>query len=177
MTRTHIISADGTTYEAIPARTALRRKIIRRIIAGTAILITALFLSAAIIGLQKAAIEGTKQGPNATDYATLRDAQKANPNSDCYFEWNEVQNAFEVICSGQPSMHHTAASTISLTTIKKACRIATRAMKQDCYALYLRRDWADPRGSYTPAGPALVKECIDQYRGRELADCFTQEIG
>lgn len=176
MPRTYIISGDGTRYESLPARTALRRKIIRRVIAGTVLLITALFLSAAIIGLQKAAVEGTKQGPNATDYATLRDAQRANPHSDCHFEWNEVQNAFEVICDA-PHPTPTADSAISLTTIKKACKIATARMKQDCYALYLRKAWADPRGSFTPDGKALVKECISQYRGRELADCFTQEIG
>jgi hypothetical protein len=54
MPRTYITSADGTLYEAIPARRALTRKIIRRSIGGIALIITALFLSAAIIGLNEA---------------------------------------------------------------------------------------------------------------------------
>lgn len=175
MTRTFITDAEGTVYEAISAKKATRRKIIRRTITGTITVITALFLSAAIIGVNNAA--HTPQGPNTDDYRTLRNAQKANPHSDCFFEWNEVQNAFEVICPPAPRMTHTASSTISLPAIKKACKVATKGMKQDCYALYLRKAWADPRGSYTPDGKALVKECISQYRGVELADCFTQEIG
>jgi hypothetical protein len=137
MTRTYITAADGTIYEAISARTALRRKIINRTIAGITILITALFLSAAIIGLQRAAIEG----------------------------------------AGAPHTAPTAAHITTLPEMQRACRKAPKGAKQDCYALYLRRAWADPRGSYTAAGPLLVRDCISQYRGAELADCFTQEIG
>lgn len=64
---------------------------------------------------------------------------------------------------------------VSFKAMQKACTKAAKKSKNDCYALYLRRDWHNSF-SYTPAGPALVKECISQYRGRELADCFTQEF-
>lgn len=137
MTRTYITAADGTLYEAIPARRALTRKIIRRTIWAITLIVTALFLSAAIIGLNQA------------------------------------------IHTPAPTMTHTAAAIdpgINLATAKKACRRAPKGSGQDCLALYLRRAWHTP-STYTPAGPALVKECISQYRGRELADCFTQEIG
>lgn len=57
MTRTHIIAADGTRFAQVG-----RTKIIaRRWIGGIFLIITALFLSAAVIGLQRAAIEGDDQ--------------------------------------------------------------------------------------------------------------------
>lgn len=175
MTRTYIIDAEGTRFEAIPARTALRRRIIRRTIAGAATTITAIFLSAAIIGVNNAA--HTPQGPSADDISTLHQAEKANGKGKCWLEWNFEAKGFEAICA--PRAGHTAkgiAEGINITTAKKACRRAPRGSMQDCLALYLRRDWHDTR-TYTPAGPALVKECISQYRGTELADCLTQEIG
>lgn len=136
MPRTYIIAADGTRFEALTARRALRRKVISRIIAGIAILITALFLSAAIIGLGKAAREG----------------------------------------SPAPHIAPTADTAISLRAAKKACRPAPRGAMQDCLALYMRHAWSDA-STFTPEGKVLVKECNSQYRGRELADCYTQEIG
>lgn len=55
MTRTHIITADGTHFEEIGAKKARNRKILRRVIGITATLLTAIFLSAVIIGFSKAA--------------------------------------------------------------------------------------------------------------------------
>jgi hypothetical protein len=55
MPRTHIITADGTHFEEIGAQRATRRKIIRRLIGIGATLITAIFLSAVIIGFSRAA--------------------------------------------------------------------------------------------------------------------------
>jgi hypothetical protein len=137
MTRTYIIAADGTRFEAIPARIALRNKILRRMIAALVITLTAIFLSAVIIGFSRAATEG----------------------------------------AGAPHTAPTAAHITTLPEMQRACRKAPKGAKQDCYALYLRRAWSDPRGSDTAAGPLLVRDCISQYRGAELADCFTQEIG
>lgn len=142
MNRTYIIAADGTRFEEIAARTATRRKIIRRTIGGIALILTALFLSAAIIGLRHAA------------------------------------GVPDTIPSHTPSMSKTSSQLIAtnIRTMQRACAKAPRGSKQDCMALYLRGAWFDAH-NYTPAGPALVKECISQYRGAELADCFTQEIG
>lgn len=134
MTRSIIIDAQGQRWESISAK----RRMIRRMIAALVITLTAIFLSAAIIGLNQAA--------------------HSTP---------------------APTMTHTAKAIdpgINLSTAKRACAKAPRGSMQDCLALYLRRAWHTP-STYTPAGPALVKECISQYRGRELADCFTQEIG
>lgn len=135
MTRTYIIAADGTRFEALTARTALRRKVISRTIAALAILITALFLSAAIIGLGNAAREGNT-----------------------------------------PRIAPTATQGLSLTAARKACRPAPRGAMQDCLNLFMRHAWGY-KGSFTPEGAILVRDCISQYRGAELADCFTQEIG
>lgn len=132
MARMHIISGDGTRFESINDR----RFVLRRIIAIFVLLITALFLSAAVIGLQRAAI-----APTPTPAA-----------------------------SSTPSLSFAAA--------KKACAIAhphTPAWGA-CIDLYMRHAWHDDRNS-TPEGAVIVKDCISQYRGQELTDCFTQEIG
>lgn len=168
MTRTHIVAADGTQFVARG-----RGKVIARRATGAAFLIiTALFLSAAAIGLHRAAIAPAT--PSPADFAILHDAEKANGKGSCHLEWNEEQAGFEVICA--PSATPTASTAISLTTARKACRLAGAMGMQDCLALYMRNAWASA-STYTPAGPALVKECISQYRGAELRDCFTQEIG
>lgn len=98
MPHTYITSADGTVYEAVSARTALRRKIARRTIAAAFTVITALFLSAAVIGLQRAAITPT-YAPDPATIKILREAQQANPNGSCHIEWTE-DSSFEVICKG-----------------------------------------------------------------------------
>lgn len=134
MPRTYIIDAEGTRFVPI----TMRARIIRRTIGGITLLITALFLSAAIIGLSNAAKAGGDNTPHTAP---------------------------------------TAAHITTLAEIKGACRKAPKGAKQDCYRLYLSRSWSDARGSDTAAGPLLVKECISQYRGAELADCLTQEIG
>lgn len=54
MTRTHIIAADGTRFVA----QGQGARITRRILAAAFLIITALFLSAAIIGFSRAAREG-----------------------------------------------------------------------------------------------------------------------
>lgn len=54
MPRTHIITADGTHFEEVGATKARTRKIIRRTIGIAATLLTAIFLSAVIIGFSKA---------------------------------------------------------------------------------------------------------------------------
>lgn len=64
---------------------------------------------------------------------------------------------------------------ISLAKVDKACAPAGKALRDACRSLYLRRDW-HTANTYTPAGPALVKECIAQYRGIELRYCLTQEV-
>lgn len=186
MTRTKIIAADGTEFESIPARTALRRKVIRRTISTAVLLITALFLSAAVIGLQKAAVEA----PKANDTASYNDGWNS---ALADLEWiyrnggkDQIMNCLEAshtsdelgACLGKDNMTP-AAATVKATWLpiaRAACAKAPRGAMQDCLALYMRGAWFDAR-TYTPAGPALVKECISQYRGAELADCFTQEIG
>lgn len=55
MPRTHIITADGTHFEEVGATKVRTRKIIRRTIGFAATLLTAIFLSAVIIGFSKAA--------------------------------------------------------------------------------------------------------------------------
>lgn len=129
MTRTYIIAADGTRF----VRQGRTRRIAGIMTGITFTLLTAIFLSAAIIGAGKAAREGINAEP-------------------------------------------TASTTISLKAAQKACIRAPRGSKQDCLALYMRSAWSSPN-NYTPAGKILVRECISQYRGAELRDCFTQEIG
>ena len=68
-----------------------------------------------------------------------------------------------------------ATSTTSLAKVDKACAKAGKGNLNACRALYLRKAWQD-KNTYTPAGPALVKECIDQYRGIELRYCLTQPV-
>lgn len=69
-----------------------------------------------------------------------------------------------------------ASPAIPLAKAQKACRKVPRGMRQDCLALYMRSAWTTP-SSYTPAGPVLVKECLDQYRGIELRLCLEHPIG
>jgi hypothetical protein len=130
MTRTHIIAGDGTRF--VPQQ---RKWVLLRATAYiTFLVITALFLSAAVIGFHRAAIEGT------------------------------------------PSP---AASSITLPkplpAALRACRTVPTRFQGYCIGLYLRPAYTINR-VYTPAGPALVKECLDQYRGGELAYCLTQPI-
>jgi hypothetical protein len=168
MTRTHITAADGTRFVQV----GQGARIARRILGGVALLATALLLSAAVIGLNRAAIAPAT--PSPADIAILHNAEKANGKGACHLEWNETQSGFEVICNTNPEP--SASTAIKLTTARKACRAAGVRGMQDCLALYMRNAWSSA-DTYTPAGPALVKECISQYRGAELRDCFTQEIG
>lgn len=131
MTRTHIITADGTHFEEVGAKKARTRKIIRRVIGITATLVTAIFLSAVIIGFSKAATPST-------------------PGAD--------------IALPKP-----------LAGALSACHGIDPRWQGYCIALYLRPAY-DIDNTHTPAGPALVKECRDQYRGQELASCLTQPI-
>lgn len=173
MTRAHIISADGTRYEEVTAQKATRRKVIRRIIAGTATLATTIVLSAALIGLHRAEIAPAT--PSPTDIAILHQAEKANGKGNCHLEWNETQKGFEVICDA----HHapTAAEALTLTGARKACAHTTRGRQQGaCLNLYMRHAWQGTH-TYTPEGKVLVKECRAQYRGVELTICLEQEVG
>jgi hypothetical protein len=72
-----------------------------------------------------------------------------------------------------------AASSITLPkplpAALNACRTVPTRFQGYCVGLYLRPAYTIGR-VHTPAGPALVKECIDQYRGGELAYCLTQPI-
>jgi len=127
MTRTHIITADGTHFEEVDATKARTRKIIRRTIGIAATLLTAIFLSAVIIGFSKA--------------ATPTPAPLPKP----------------------------------LAGALKACEGIDARYQGYCIGLYLRPS-VKIDNTFTPAGPALVKECRDQYRGQELASCLTQPI-
>ena len=69
-----------------------------------------------------------------------------------------------------------ATAGIPLAKAQKACRPAPKGMRPDCLALYMRSAWTTPH-SFTPAGPALVTECLDQYRGTELRLCLEHPIG
>lgn len=131
MTRTYITAGDGTLYRA----EGMVARNIRRCLRTAFFLLLAIFASAAIIGLQRAAIAPTSA----------------------------------------PAPTATKITVIKIADAKKACVKAPKGSMQDCLALYLRHAWSDAR-TFTPAGPALVKECFSQYRGRELADCLTQEI-
>lgn len=153
MTRTYITAADGTLYEAVTPRQQTRRKIIRRTLAGIALIIAALFTSAAVIGLSQA--------------TTAPRIEEDMPGWDCATMGNRE-------CGMTPTASATKA--INIRAAKAACMRAPRKAMQDCLALYLRGAWFDAN-NFTPAGPVLVRECISQYRGAELADCFTQEIG
>jgi hypothetical protein len=93
MTRTHIIAADGTRFVQV----GQGARMTRRILAAAFLIITALFLSAAVIGLHRAEIAPAT--PSHTDMTTLRNAERAHGKGNCALEWNETQNAFEVICS------------------------------------------------------------------------------
>lgn len=123
MTRTHIITGDGTHYEEVGATKARNRKIFRRVIGIAATLATAIFLSAVIIGFSQAATPTALPKPLAG----------------------------------------------ALT----ACKGVDARWQGYCIGLYLRPAHKDAN-TFTPAGPALVKECLDQYRGQELASCLTQ---
>lgn len=70
MTRTHIITADGTRFVAQGQGKTLARKII----AGAFLIITALFLSAAVIGFHRAAIAPS----------TLHDGDKITIDTNCW---------------------------------------------------------------------------------------------
>jgi hypothetical protein len=61
-------------------------------------------------------------------------------------------------------------------TIPGVCRhpSITRSMIKDCVALAGRGKVVAPGKYEIPAGKVLVKECTDQYRGAELADCLKQ---
>lgn len=67
-----------------------------------------------------------------------------------------------------------------ITKALKACDEVPAQFKGYCTALYLRPAYNIDMGdsaTYTPAGPALVKECTDQYTARdELGMCLTQGI-
>lgn len=123
MTRTHIITGDGTHYEEVGATKARNRKILRRVIGLAATLATAIFLSAVIIGFSQAATPTALPKPLAG----------------------------------------------ALT----ACKGVDARWQGYCIGLYLRPAHKDAN-TFTPAGPALVKECLDQYKGQELASCLTQ---
>lgn len=94
MTRTTIITADGTrlTPEG-HSRTLLRRAMI--ILAA---IMGALIISAALIGFIKAATApAITNRPSAEEFAILHNAERAG-GKNCRLEWNEIQNAHEVIC-------------------------------------------------------------------------------
>lgn len=131
--RTHIISADGTTFVATPKATRTRRKIIA-LACGIA---AAPFMLAALVGI----------GLAATGNAT-------------------------------PPIDNPAPLDKAIT----ACADAPAQFQGYCIGLYLRPaydlDMGDAGASHTPAGPALVQECLEQGLDREeLGACLTQPIG
>jgi hypothetical protein len=92
MTPTSIITADGDRF--------IREGRAKRAIIRIAILLGLIFLSAAIIGMGKAALAPahTEYRPSPANFAILHRAQAANPTKECYLEWNEIQGDHEVIC-------------------------------------------------------------------------------
>lgn len=146
MPRTYITAADGTLYEAIPARKAMRRKIIRRTIAGIILIITALFLSAAIIGLQRAAIDAhtpriahtssSHRLPNRDELEELADARRAQPGMNCHLEWDgPAYPGYEAICSPKPkarTFHLRGGDMITMPTNCYAKEITATRFKIVC---------------------------------------------
>lgn len=90
MTRTTIHTSNGETYTRIGGA----RILARRIILGALIIGGLIFISAAIIGLAQS--HGDNR-PTEKEFAILHNAERAG-NKNCRLEWNEVQNAHEVIC-------------------------------------------------------------------------------
>jgi hypothetical protein len=70
MTRTHIIAADGTRF----VQQGQGKILARRVIAAALLIITALFLSAAVIGFQRAAIAPS----------TLHEGDKITIDTNCW---------------------------------------------------------------------------------------------
>ncbi len=93
MTSTRIIAADGTRYFA----QGTNRRLITRIIAGIAIFIGLIIVSAAMIGFYRAATADTVTPPPASSFETLHAAESANPHLTCHIEW--ATDDYEVICS------------------------------------------------------------------------------
>jgi hypothetical protein len=90
MTRTTIHTSQGETFiRAGGMRILARRTLLAALIIGGAI-----FVSAAIIGLLQA---HSANRPTAKEFAILHNAEKAGARN-CRLEWNEAQNAHEVIC-------------------------------------------------------------------------------
>lgn len=161
MTRTHIIAGDGTRFVA----QGTARRTTRRLIGAAALITTALFLSAAVIGLNRAAIAPAT--PSHTDLSILATARNANPDADCALEWNESQQGFEAICT--PPLPANLRAALAL------CDRTPRPSQGACIALALRPAY-DIANTHTPNGIALVKECLADYRGAELISCLTQPI-
>jgi hypothetical protein len=151
MTRTRITAADGTTYEATTAR---RRKA-RRITSIVATIASLPFLGAAVIGLAHASDLHT---PSKHSLAILAAANKANGNR-CHLEWNEAQGDHEAICDA-PTPRYTGPAV---------CAKVPTDLRGVCADLAARKATAND-----PAGPALVRECTEQYKGDELIYCLTQ---
>lgn len=77
---------------------------------------------------------------------------------------------------------HSIALPKPLPAALRACRTAPRQYQGYCIGLYLRPAYtltqADGTKIHTPAGPALVKECMTQGLDHsELGYCLTQPIG
>lgn len=131
MTRTHIIAGDGTRYVPQKQKWVLARSAAYLVF----ILLTALFVAAAVIGFHRAATAPTTPSPVASSITLPK----------------------------------------PLPAALKACRTVPTRFQGYCIGLYLRPAYTIDR-VHTPAGPALVKECIEQYKGQELAFCLTQPI-
>lgn len=84
MTRTHIIASDGTRF----TQQGHGARIARRILAVAFLIITALFLSAAVIGLQRA----------ATATPTLHKGDKIMMDTNCWVDTTDEARTLIIDC-------------------------------------------------------------------------------
>lgn len=183
-TTTHIISADGTHF--VPEAQALRRR--RKVIGITCAILASPFMIAAAVGIYLAATEGIPAPKATNDTATFNDGWDTGLADilDIAHEDPERVNACLANSKGASALHtcltrDSRPAATALILALKACEEVPDNAREACIALYLRPaydlDMGENGASHTPAGPALVKECTDQYTDRdELTMCLSQGI-
>lgn len=106
--------------------------------------------------------------PDAQEQNELLHAQKINGKAaGCHLEWDApVRDQYEAICS----VHN--------ENLPAECLKVPTADQDACLKLDYRnatmRTNADGSITETPAGQALISECVSQYKGVELTSCLNQ---